>query len=106
MNHIALREHDLVSRLANIDVDFFALYVEEVNRAAAQGEFVEFNELYNEVSTRFLEELTTRRPAMKDEHRFRSEQSDVWDALETHRLTYSMDRKPPSLRGGGFSCMT
>lgn len=105
MNQIALLEHDLISRLSEIGVDFFALYVEGVNRAAAEDTFLEFNDLYDEVSVRFFEELTALDPARIDVNRYRSEQADVWDALESHRLLYAMDRKPPFPKGGGFSCM-
>lgn len=107
MNRLARLEHDLVTRLASVGIDFVALYVEEVNRATAQDRFLEFEEFYDEVSARLLEALTNRSPSKEEDmRRFRSEQSDVWDALESYRLTYGMDGRPPRLRGGGFSCMS
>lgn len=105
MNRLATQAHDLVHRLATLEIDFFALYVEEVNRCSSERRFLDFDEFYDEISVRFLEALTHRDPEQEDLREFRSEQTDVYDALETHRLTYGMAGKPPSLRGGGFSCI-
>ena len=105
MNRLATQRHDLVSRLGSLEIDFFALYVEEVNRSSAEERFLDFDGFYDEISVRFLEALTHRDPEKEDLRDFRSEQSDVYDALETYRLSYGIGGKPPSLRGGGFTCI-
>ena len=105
MNPLMKHQHDLVSRLASLEIDFFALYVEETNRCTAKDRFLDFDGFYDEISTRLLEALTTEDPEKEDITRFRSEEADVWDALETYRLSYGIGGQPPSLKGGGFSCM-
>lgn len=105
MNRLVTHAHDLVVRLAALDIDFFALYVEEVNRCSSERRFLDFDEFYDAISVRFLEALTHHDPAKDDLRAFRSEQADVYDALENYQLSYGMAKRPPSLRGGGFSCI-
>lgn len=113
------QEPSLVSRLRQSGIDFFAIYLEEAQKAGRDDRFVTFDEIYGELSSRVLAAMLEVEPAKREVETFRCERVEVYDALESFRLLCASRPRPdeddgdpdapllvPRTRGGGFSCMS